>query len=392
MPRNQRRVPTRGAHEFLFVRRMAHCAALSLGVVLAALSALTSLASLATAADTLMVSPPAGSPFVSGARVDSLIRPGERHFEHLYQLTNGGENAEAYFSHDGSALILQATPRDSVCDQIFLIPATGGELKLVSTGRGRCTCSYFLPGDKEILYSSTHLAAPECPPKPDFSKGYVWALYNGYDVFRANRDGSNLQRLTESPGYDAEATTGPDGTIVFTSDRDGDLELYLMEPDGSRQRRLTTTPGYDGGAFFSADGKRICYRADHPSDAQELKDYQDLLKEGLIRPGSLEIFVMDADGTNAVQLTNSGAASFCPFFHPGGKKVIFTSNSGDPGQRNFDLYLVGIESKEIEQISFEPTFDGFPMFSPDGKRLVFASNRGSERPGETNIFLADWKE
>jgi Tol biopolymer transport system component len=330
--------------------------------------------------------------FRSGVEVDSLIRSGEIHFMHLYQLTNGGENAEAYFSRDGNDLILQATPRGERCDQIYVLPAKGGDLKMVSTGLGRCTCSYFMPGDKEIVFSSTHLGSPDCPPKPDFSKGYVWALYESYDIFMASRDGSNLHRLTDSPGYDAEATVGPDGTIVFTSDRDGDLELYAMKPDGSGVRRLTHSVGYDGGAFFSADGTKICYRASSPRGDAERKDYQDLLAEGLIQPGKLEIAVMDADGQNQVHLTDNGAANFCPFFRPDGRKVIYTSNANDPSKRNFELFLVDILTKQVEQLTFEPTFDGFPMFSPDGGRLVFASNRGAERPGETNIFVAVWAE
>ncbi len=328
--------------------------------------------------------------FWSGMPVDSLIRPGEKHFRRLYQLTNGGENAEAYFSWDGKDLILQATVRDAECDQIYTIPATGGALRLVSTGTGRCTCSYFMPGDREIIFSSTHLAGPACPPKPDFSQGYVWALYDSYDVFIARRDGSGLRRLTETPGYDAEATAGPDGTIIFTSDRDGDLELYSMKPDGSNVKRLTHEPGYDGGAFFSADGRRICYRASRPAPGAELEDYQRLLSLGLIRPSRLDIYIMDADGGNKIRLTEWDAASFCPFFHPSGDKVIFTSNVHDPAGRNFDLYLVDIATRKTERISTEETFDGFPMFSPDGKRLVFASNRSAERPGETNVFMAEW--
>lgn len=330
--------------------------------------------------------------WTSGATADSLIRPSETHFRHLWQLTNGGENAEAYFSWDGQTLILQTTKRGSGCDQIYTLPAKGGELTLVSTGKGRCTCAYFLPGDRQIIYSSTHLAGEDCPPPPDHSRGYVWALYPGYDIFLADLDGSNPKRLTDTPGYDAEATAGPDGTIVFTTDRDGDLELYSMRPDGSALTRLTHTVGYDGGAFFSPDGKRICYRANHPVDPGEQKVYLDLLGEGLIRPGKLEIFVMNRDGSDVRQLTTTGAANFCPYFTPDGKRIIFASNHGDPKGRNFDLYLVDITSKQLEQVTNEASFDGFPMFSPDGKRMVFASNRGAEKPGETNIFLAEWSE
>lgn len=328
----------------------------------------------------------------SGAPADSLIRAGESHFVHLWQLTNGGENAEAYFSFSGNDLILQSTPRGAACDQIFTLPSRGGEPKRVSTGQGRCTCSYFFPGDREILFASTHLADAACPPPPDMSHGYAWAIYAGYDIFKADRDGQNLKRLTDSPGYDAEATVGHDGTIVFTSVRDGDLELYSMKQDGSGVKRLTHSLGYDGGAFFSPDGQQICFRAGSPGTPEEGEQYKALLAQGLVKPSKLEIFVMNADGSGRQQLTENGAANFCPFFTPDAKQIIFASNVGDPRGRNFDLYLVDIASKKVAPVTTEGSFDGFPMFSPDGRYLVFASNRGAERPGETNIFLAEWKE
>ncbi len=326
------------------------------------------------------------------AAADSLIRSGESHLGSLRQLTNGGENAEAYFSWAGDALVFQATPRGGGCDQIFHYDLASEGTRLVSTGRGRTTCAYFLLGDREILYASTHLASPDCPPVPDMSHGYTWPIYAGYDIFKVPRDGGEPARLTDTPGYDAEATVGPDGRIVFTSTRDGDLDLYLMDSDGLNVRRLTTELGYDGGAFFSPDGKRICYRAHHPQTPEEQADYLALLAKGLVRPGKLDLWVMDADGSNKKQLTDNGAANFAPYFHPSGQKLIFSSNLDAPRSRNFDLYLIDIETREIERVTTDPEFDGFPMFSPDGKRLVFGSNRGNEKEGETNIFIADWKE
>ncbi|MEZ4655874.1 MAG: hypothetical protein R3E12_20375, partial [Candidatus Eisenbacteria bacterium] len=228
----------------------------------------------------------------SGLRVDDLIREGERHFRALYQLTTGGENAEAYFSWDGTRLILQVTPRDGGCDQIFVMPTQGGSMTRLSNGEGRCTCAYFLPGDQKILYSSTYETSIECPPKPDYSRGYVWPIYASYEIYVANADGSDPRNVTHSPGYDAEATIGADGTVVFTSTRDGDLDIYTMQTDGSDVRRLTDEPGYDGGPFFSPDGQLICYRAAHPTDEAELADYRSLLADGLIRPGKLDIRVM----------------------------------------------------------------------------------------------------
>ncbi len=232
----------------------------------------------------------------------------------------------------------------------------------------------------------------ECPPKPDMSKGYVWALYKSFDIFTADPDGSNLVRLTDTPGYDAEGVYSPKGDrIIFTSVRTGDLELFLMDPDGSNVEQLTDTPGYDGGAFFSLDGEWICWRASRPQ-GEELADYVDLLKNGLIRPSKLEIYVMNLKELKPIQLTSNGAANFGPYFHPNGEKVIFVSNMDDPQHRNFEMYMVDIKTKEIERISYNPTFDGFPMFSHDGKKLVFASNRNNSRPHETNIFIADWTE
>jgi Tol biopolymer transport system component len=321
---------------------------------------------------------------------EDLAREGESHLKNVRQLTDGGENAEAYFSFGEDRLIFQSTRSPYACDQIFTMKLDGTGLKRVSTGVGRTTCGYFLPG-RRILYASTHLAGEACPPRPTFEHGYVWPVYKSYDLFVADSDGGNLERLTETPGYDAEATVSPDGSrIVFTSVRDGDLELYTMKTDGSELRRLTSEKGYDGGAFFSADGTKIVYRAHHPKEAVTLEKYERLLEQGLIEPSVLEIFVMDADGSNKRQVTDNGAANFCPFFHPDGERIIFSSNMDDPKGRNFDLYMIGTDGTGLERVTTDPSFDGFPMFSQDGRKLVFASNRNARERGETNIFIADW--
>jgi Tol biopolymer transport system component len=317
----------------------------------------------------------------------------EVRLRNLRQLTVRGENAEAYFSNDDKWLIFQGHDDPGSCDQIYVMDVQGAQRRLVSTGKGRTTCSYIFPGGKKILYSSTHLASPACPPKPDYSRGYVWPIEASYDIFTADWDGKNLRRLTTQPGYDAEATLSRDGKrIVFTSTRDGDLDLYSMNSDGSDVRRLTSEPGYDGGAFFSADGRQIVYRAHHPSDPKELEDYRALLKDGLIRPTKLELFVMNADGSNKRQITSFGAASFAPFFHPDGKRIIFSSNKDDPKGREFDLYIIGVDGKGLERVTYSEGFDGFPMFSSDGKKLVFGSNRNAAKQGDTNVFIADWVE
>ncbi len=321
-----------------------------------------------------------------------LALPQERHLRNVRQLTFGGENAEAYFSFDGKQLVFQSTRGERRCDQEYVMPAGGGEARLVSTGLGRVTCGYFFPDGARLLYSSTHAADPACPPEPDRSKGYVWPLYD-YQLYTARPDGSAVAPLAPAPGsYNAEATISKDGWIVFTSTRDGDLDLYKMRLDGTGLVRLTSTPGYDGGAFFSADGRRIVYRASRPQDDAELAEYRSLLAQRLVRPTKLEIWIMNADGSGQHQVTNLGAASFAPFFHPDGRRIIFASNVGDPRGRNFDLYLVNDDGTGLERVTYNETFDGFPMFSPDGKQLVFASNRNGSRPGETNVFIADWVE
>ncbi len=317
--------------------------------------------------------------------------PEERRFASLIQLTFEGENAEAYFSSDGQRLIFQRRHEGEYeCDQIFTISVEGGDRQLVSTGLGRTTCSYFFPDDSRIVYSSTHHAAPECPPPPDMRRGYVWALYD-YDIYTANPDGSDVRPIFSSPGYDAEATLSPDGSrIVFTSSRGGDLDIYTMNPDGSDVRQLTHEPGYDGGPFFSPDGTKIVYRARHPESEEELADYQGLLADGLVRPGVLDIYVMDVDGSNRLRLTNNGAANFAPFFHPSGEKVIFSSNLNDPSGRDFDLFLVNLDGTGLEQVTFGEEFESFPMFSPDGRYLVFGANRHGSHEGNTNVFIAEW--
>lgn len=317
--------------------------------------------------------------------------PGETHLQNIKMLTNGGENAEAYFSFSEKMLIYQATLGKMKCDQQFVMDIDGSGKMMVSTGKGRTTCGYFLPGDTTILYASTHLADENCPQRPDMSKGYVWKLYDTYDIFLAGLDGKIRGRMTDSPGYDAEATVSPTGDkIVFTSLRDGDPEIYTMNLDGSNQTRLTFEKGYDGGPFFSWDGKQIVFRASRPKTEQELADYNDLVVNGLVRPTTLEIYVMDADGKNMRQITRLGKASFAPFFHPDGKRIIFCSNVQSKNPRNFDLYLVNADGTGLERVTENETFDGFPMFTHDGKHLVFASNRFNKKKGETNIFYADW--
>jgi Tol biopolymer transport system component len=323
---------------------------------------------------------------------DGLTYPHETRLGNVRQLTFGGENAEAYFSYDGSELIFQSTRGDLQCDAIFRMRADGSDVRQLSSGHGVTTCSFIAPDNQSIIYSSTHKAHQSCPPKPDYSRGYVWPLYPEYDIFKAGPGGEHPVALTDTPGYDAEAVYSPRGDrIVFTSLRSGDLELYLMKPDGSGVEQLTNAPGYDGGAFFSPDGEWIVWRASRP-DGEALKDYRDLLADGLIRPGRLELYIMNLKQRKPIQLTDNGAANFGPYWHPDGRHIIFSSNLHNPEGRNFDLFLIDIDSREIERVTYYDGFDGFPMFTHDGRRLVFASNRFGRARGETNVFIADWRE
>jgi Tol biopolymer transport system component len=323
---------------------------------------------------------------------DSLIRPGEKHFAHMWQLTFGGQNAEAYWSGDGRKLIFQSTRDGWPCDQQYVYDLASGKVVRVSTGTGRTTCGYFYDHDRRVLFASTHGDADTCPPQPDMSKGYTWAISPGYDIYTARPDGSDLRRLTNRPGYDAEGTMSVDGEwLLFTSKRDGDVDLYRMRMDGSGLSRVTNTVGYDGGGFFSHDGKRIVWRTYRSDDSVQVMLFRELLGQDLVRPTHMDLWVANADGTNQKQITFKPGASFAPFFTPDDKRIIFSSNWENPRSRNFDLYLVGAEGGDPEPVTRDEGFDGFPMFSPDGKWLVFCCNRGGKVPGETNIFLVEWR-
>jgi Tol biopolymer transport system component len=317
----------------------------------------------------------------------------ETRLRNLRQLTFGGQNAEAYFSYDGTKIIFQSTRPPFECDQIFSMNIDGGEVKLLNSGKGRTTCGFFFPDGKRFIYASTHLAGDACPPPADRSRGYVWPIYPSYEIFSANLDGSGLKRLTKNPGYDAEGTISPDGNkIVFTSMRSGDLDIYTMNAEGGGGRRLTTEKGYDGGPFFSWDGKSIVYRGYHPKTRDELKEYAALLKQNLIKPSRAEIQMMSANGANKRQITNNGAANWAPFLHPNNRQIIFSSNLHDAERRSFSLFMINVDGSGLERITYGARFDSFPMLSRDGKKLVFASTRNAKEPREFNIFTADWAQ
>ncbi len=323
----------------------------------------------------------------------------ETHLKNLKQLTYGGDNAEAYFSFDGKFLSFQSNNKawGLNCDQIFNLDIDKASLdttykpQLISTGKGRTTCSYFLPDNNFILYASTHAGGDDCPEAPEVQGKYLWAVYNSYDIFVADLKGKVVKQLTSTPGYDAEATVSPKGDkIVFTSDRSGDLELWTMNMDGTNQKQITFGLGYDGGAFFSPDGKKLVFRASRPQTNEEVKEYKELLSKGLVAPSSMEIFVCDIDGSNLTQITHLGKANWAPFFHPSGKKILFSSNHHSQRGYDFQLYIINLDGTGLEQITKASIFNAFPMFSPDGKKLVFSSNRNNHGTRDTNLFIADW--
>lgn len=327
----------------------------------------------------------------------------EKHLTNIHQLTRGGNNAEAYFSFDGTKLVFQSeNPAWGVkCDQIFFMnisDAVADTLlrpKMLSTGQGRTTCSYFLGGDQHIVYASTHLKHKECPPvpKPRDDGKYLWPIYPEFDIFTADLKGKITKQLTKTEGYDAEATVSPDGKkIVFTSMRSGDLELYTMDADGSNVKQITNQLGYDGGAFFSPDGTKLVFRASRPTTDEEVKEYKELLAQGLVAPTNMEIYTCNIDGSDLKQVTHLGKANWAPFYHPSGKKIIFSSNHHSTRGYDFQLYMINEDGTGLEQITTESIFNAFPMFSPDGKKLVFASNRNNGGTRDTNLFIADWVE
>lgn len=331
---------------------------------------------------------------------EELLYDGESHLKNIRQLTAGGDNAEAYFGFNDDMLVFQSNAKKwgVECDQIFYFRIDGDDLiegkpEMVSTGKGRTTCSYFLPNDDMIVYASTHLGGDDCPPEPSREDGYVWPLYSSYDIFTADLDGNIIEQLTDSKGYDAEATVSPKGDkIVYTSTISGDIELWTMDIDGSNKKMITDELGYDGGAFFSPDGEQIIFRASRPKTEEEIKEYKELLARDLVKPTNMELFVCQADGSELRQITNLGNANWAPFFHPSGKKVIFSSNHKSERGFPFNLFMINTDGTGLEQITFDGQFDSFPMFSRDGTKLVFSSNRNNGGTRNTNLFIADWVE
>ncbi len=345
---------------------------------------------------------------------DYLILKQEIHFKNIVQLTFGGNNAEGYFSRDDSFITFQSDSKklqqragiqkQKYCDQIFLLKLNQfnfnsifhRDYELISNGKGITTCSFFIDKDK-ILFASTHHNLNECPDIIRFYEGkYVWQLHD-YDIYIADIHKKEIKKLISSPGYDAEATVSSDGRyIVYTSNKSGDLELWRYDIKTGKEIQLTHELGYDGGAFFSIDSQKIVWRASRPKTKEEIQNYKKLLQKNLVQPTSLNIFIMNWDGSNKKQITNLPGANWSPYFYPDGNKIIFSSNHHTlhKGGKIFNLFMINIDGSNIEQITFGDEFESFPFFSyykHNGHYwLLFASNRNNKEKGETNLFIANW--
>jgi TolB protein len=333
------------------------------------------------------------------AAEDSAPSPPRSSVESVYlsnirQVTEGFVKAgEGYFSPDQQTIIYQAVTAEYPFYQIYAQPFAGGRPRLVSTGKGRTTCAYFSPDGRHIVYASSHLdphldqteADERKRQAEDAASGrrrrYDWVFDPYMDIFRADLDGSNLVRLTDAPGYDAEGAYSPDGKqIAFCSTRDGDPDIYLMNADGSNVRQITNEPGYDGGPFISPDGRWIVYRTDRKQKEM------------------LQIHCIGIDGKNDVALTDNVGVNWAPYWHPTKPFIIWAgADHSDPTKRpNYDLWIMPyeihdgkIKGGEVHRVTDHPSADVLPVFSPDGKRLMWTSNRTSDNSSQ--LWTAEFK-
>jgi Tol biopolymer transport system component len=321
-------------------------------------------------------------PVIAPPPIAEIVRADEGHLTEVHQLTFGGENGATRWSWRGDQVALQARADARACAHLSRVTLTDppGRFPL---GEGESPS--FLPGDRDLVYA----ASPSCARHPYRAEGL--ALDAGLDVFRAKADGSSPTRLTASPGYDAEPSVcGKTGAIVFTSMREGDLDLYRMDADGGHVERLTATTGYDGGAVFDADCAHIAWHAWHPK-GKALDEYRKQLAENLIRPTTLELWIANADGTDARQVTYLDARSWAPSWYPSEARLLFASTFGGESARDVDLWAIDLDGTNLERVTTAPGVDDAPAFSPDGKSIAFTSTRATELgKTDTNVFVARW--
>lgn len=277
---------------------------------------------------------------------------------------------EAYFSPDGQSIVFQAVPTGKKDYQIYSMSLEERIPRMISTGKGACTCAFFRPDGKKVIFASSH-GDPELDTREkqtEESGRYVWELTPYMNIYEANPDGSQLVALTNGPAYHAECAYSSDGThIVYASNEDGAMNLYTMRSDGSDVRQITHTTGcYNGGPFFSPDGTKIIFRAD-----REVPDY-------------LQIYEIGANGQNERQLTDNGAVNWAPFWHPNGRVIAYTTSLH--GHRHYEIYLLDVESGATCRLTHNENFDGLPSFDRTGTRLLWTSKRGDDRTCQ--IFMA----
>lgn len=284
------------------------------------------------------------------------------------------KSGEAYFSPDGQTIAFQAVPIGKEHYQIYVMSISEGVPRMVSTGKGACTCAYFKPDGKKMIFASSH-SDPDIDSMDDSAKEpsgtYKWDLTPYMNIYESNLDGTDRIALTSGPAYHAECAYSFDGDeIVYASNEDGTMNLYVMNSDGTQVRQVTHSTGcYNGGPFFSPDASQIIFRAD-----RELAHF-------------LQIYVVDKEGTNERKLTDNSAVNWAPYWHPNGKVIAFTTSLH--GHYRYELYLLNIETGVFKRLTYCPTFDGLPVFSPDGTKIMWTSKRGEDNTCQ--IFIADFQ-
>tara|TARA_B100000809_G_C15120572_1_gene524109 strand:- start:600 stop:1631 length:1032 start_codon:yes stop_codon:yes gene_type:complete len=312
--------------------------------------------------------------------------------ENIQQLTFTGDNGEGYLNEEETQIIFQSKRDSNECDKLYLVDIDGKNLREFPIKDGAFTCAHYALENEFIFFSSTMKDGPECPeiykhPNP---RKYIWPLRN-YEIYKW--DGNTATQLTNVPGYNAETTIHPtERKVIFTSMREGDIDLYEMDYDGNNIKRITKEFGYDGGAFYSPDGNSIIWRAWYPSNDEEKEKWSTNLSNRYIDAVPLDIYMAKRDGSNKKRLTNNGATNWSPSWHPDGKHIVFSSNMDDWREdynafgSNFELYMIHVDTLKLQRLTNNDTFDSFPVISQNGK-IIFSSNRNAENPRQTNIFI-----